>query len=1037
MGLVSKVLTAGVNKPIKQYRKRAAEVTKLEPKFEAMSDDELFAYTDVLKERASKLTPVESMLSPQSAKDAKKAEKARKKAEKKAKKSGEDDIPDLGMSVTSQETFNEIKDSLDVDKQRPDYNAKRSKEEWQIEYEAFAHLREVIKRHDGRRAYDVQIMCAMALFDGNVAEAKTGEGKALVAFFPSYLNAIYGRQTHVVSVNDYLTQRDSEECAGIVRPLGITVGRVYNQQPIEQKRNAYRCDIVYGTPSEFGFDYLRDNMAMKADDRVQRGHNYALVDECDSILIDEARTPLIISGGAKNEDDVYRNFAKAVLNLKRSTNDGEQGVPPNNDYVLDEEKKQIAATDEGLKKIEARLGIEDIYVRPDAANLTNHLMQALKAEYMFKRDKDYIVTHGEVKIVDEFTGRIMEGRRWSEGLHQAIEAKEGVQIQPENQTLATITLQNYFRMYDKLSGMTGTALTEESEFRQTYFMNVIPIPTNKPVQRIDAVDRIYRTEKAKYEAVVEEIVERHATGQPILVGTVSVEHSEMLSDMLDARGIWHQTLNARQNAAEADIIAQAGRFGAVTIATNMAGRGTDIMLGGNVKGMAKIELKKKFPDYDTPKASEEDAKVPTQDDIDKELAEAQKVHDEEYGKVIKAGGLCVIGSERHESRRIDNQLRGRSGRQGDPGYSQFYVSLEDDLMRIFGADRMAHISDVMKKNIGDDSIPIEMKLVSKGIESAQRKVETMNAEIRKHVLEYDDVINRQRSVIYAERNAILDGKDLDAYFKSIIRHVAENTVRDYCQTDHPINWDVDGLKEWYKDVSGNANADFIDDAVNAKKANRSTMVDTLDDKLKKDFNVKKLKVQSAEIFTMLESGAMLRIIDQDWIEYLSEMDYLKTGIGLRGFGQRDPLVEYKTEAFNAFRNLVATMYEETLKTILRTHIYYKDESALRQPPANLVYTKPQEPQGSILRTMQKAKESGIGAPDIITDSDEESDAKAREESRKLKEELRTGLRNVVGDSSTPRTYIKAEHDPYAGVGRNDMCPCGSGKKFKYCHGKNR
>ena len=1019
MGFVAKILSIGGNKPVAKYRKRAEEITALEQKFADMSDEELYAYTKQLKERASKLTPIESQSSAATSKKSKKGD------------------------AKEDTAFDEIKDSLNVDKKRPDYNAKRSKEEWQLEYEAFAQLREVIKRHDGRRAYDVQLMCAMALFDGNVAEAKTGEGKTLSVFFPAYLNAIYGRQTHVVSVNDYLTQRDSEECAGIMRKLGITVGRVYNQQPKQQKKTAYGCDIVYGTPSEFGFDYLRDNMITNAADRMQATHDYAIVDEADSILIDEARTPLIISGGAKNEDEVYVKFARAVKGLKRSTNDHEvdvmqRAVPPNNDFMLDEEHKQIAATDAGLEKIERRLGIDDIYARDDAANLTNHLMQALKAEYLFKRDKDYIVKDGEVKIVDEFTGRIMEGRRWSEGLHQAIEAKEGVKIQPENQTLATITLQNYFRMYNKLSGMTGTAMTEASEFVETYYMNVIPIPTNKPVARIDATDRIYRTSKAKYEAIVEEIKRHHENGQPVLVGTVSVENSEMLSRMLDDANIPHQTLNARQNAAEADIIAQAGRFGAVTIATNMAGRGTDIMLGGNVDGMAKIMLQEQFPDYGTAHALDDDAELPSDDDIKNATAKAKAIHDEEYRKVIDAGGLCVIGSERHESRRIDNQLRGRSGRQGDPGYSRFYVSLDDDLMRIFGSDKQLNtISDMMLKSIGDDSIPIELKMVSNSLENAQRKVEMMNAQIRKNVLEYDDVINRQRSVIYAERNAILDGKDLDDYFRSIIRHVAENATKRFCRTDNTSDWDVTRLEEWYKAISGKSDTKFIADAAGTKKGGMKVLIDAFVEKFTDVFTKKREKL-GAQMFTSLESSALLKIIDTDWITYLSEMDYLKRGIGLRSFGQRDPLVEYKTEAYNGFRNLIDTMYEEVLRTVLNVHISirYTDETAHEQSqPRNLVYSHPLEPQGSVSRTMRKSRDnenrmSGIGAPDIITDSDAEE--------RKLREQMgNTGLKNVVGASSKPKTYIKAEHDPFAGVGRNDKCPCGSGLKFKECHGRYR
>ena len=639
--------------------------------------------------------------------------------------------------------------------------------------EAFACAREASDRVLGMRHFDVQVVGGIALHRGTIAEMKTGEGKTLVSTLAGYLNGIAGDGVHIVTVNDYLARRDSEWMGKLYNFLGLEVGLLQNGMPLADKRPAYAADITYGTNSEFGFDYLRDNMVMRADMRVQRGHKFAIVDEVDSILIDEARTPLIISGAGTKSADTYKEFARAVRGLERGEEPERDplGGPvpePDGDYIMDEAKHTIAATERGLRKIEQRLGV-DIY-SDLSGQLANHLQQALKAQYMFHRDKDYVVIDGEVKIVDEFTGRIMEGRRWSEGLHQAVEAKEGVLVREENQTLATITLQNYFRLYDKLSGMTGTAMTEDAEFREIYKLPVTEIPPNKPVVRVDHDDRIYRTIEYKFNAVADDVEQRHAKGQPVLVGTVSIESSEKLSKMLTSRGIKHEVLNAKFHEREAQIVAQAGREGAVTIATNMAGRGTDILLGGNPDELADEML----AEAGTP------ADIATPEQLAEARKKAREICSAERERVLAAGGLAVIGTERHESRRIDNQLRGRAGRQGDPGETQFYLSLEDDLMRLFGADRMDRIGALMAKYDMPPDMPLKAKMVSKAIESAQRKVEEINYAMRKSVLDYDDVMNQQRQVIYEERNKILDGKDLIEHISEVTSATVEREVRERC-----------------------------------------------------------------------------------------------------------------------------------------------------------------------------------------------------------------------------------------------------------------
>ena len=867
--------------------------------------------------------------------------------------------------------------------------------------EAFAVTREASKRVLGMRHFDVQLIGAMALHEGHIAEMKTGEGKTLVSTLAGYLNAIAGKGVHIVTVNDYLAKRDSEWMGRLYRYMGMSVGLLQNGMPLELKGPAYQADVTYGTNSEFGFDYLRDNMVTYASRRVQRGHHFAIVDEVDSILIDEARTPLIISGAGTKSASTYKDFARAVRGLER----GEEVVydmlsdpepkEPTGDYVMDEAKHTIAATERGLKKIEQRLGIDDIYADL-SGQLVNHLQQALKAQYMFHRDKQYVVTNGEVKIVDEFTGRIMEGRRYSEGLHQAIEAKEGVLVREENQTLATITLQNYFRLYEKLSGMTGTALTEDAEFREIYKLPVQVIPPNRPVARKDNEDLVYRTIDAKFNAVADEVEARHAKGQPVLVGTVSIESSERLSRLLNKRGVKHQILNAKFHEREAHIVAQAGREGAVTIATNMAGRGTDILLGGNAEELADEMITSQGIDLEeaTPEMRAE------------ALAKAKETCAEERKRVLAAGGLTVIGTERHESRRIDNQLRGRAGRQGDPGETQFYLSLEDDLMRLFGGDRMEKVSNMMVSAEMDDDMPIQHKIISKAVEGAQHKVESINFAMRKSVLEYDDVMNKQRQVIYAERNKILDGKDLSEHVDEVINDTVRRCVAEFCPVDsRKGERDMEGLHKWLVELTGNLSAPEFEEQ------DYEQLCAAVLEYVQKVYNEKAERLGD-ELMRNLNTQVMLRVIDTRWMNYLQEMDYLKQGIGLRGFGQRDPLVEYKTEAFAAFRILVDTMYEDYLRTVLRVE--------LKQAPA------PMESQA-----LRGATYSG---PDQV-DGDSGSSTLRRQAAERAANSAGHAPQAAV--SAGVRTYRKAESDPYAGVGRNDPCPCGSGKKFKNCHGKDR
>ncbi|MCL2883065.1 MAG: preprotein translocase subunit SecA [Coriobacteriia bacterium] len=851
--------------------------------------------------------------------------------------------------------------------------------------EAFATVREAAVRTLGMRHFDVQLIGAMALHAGQIAEMKTGEGKTLVSTLAGYLNALLGNGVHIVTVNDYLAKRDSEWMGRIYRFLGMDVGLLQNGMPIESKKPAYAADVTYGTNSEFGFDYLRDNMVMRGPDRVQRGHHYAIVDEVDSILIDEARTPLIISGAGTKAADTYNRFARAVTNMRNVA-----------DFDMDEAKRTIYATEGGLRKMETLLSIDDIYADP-TGQLVNHLQQALRAQFLFKRDVDYVVVDGEVKIVDEFTGRIMEGRRYSEGLHQALEAKEHVLVQEENQTLATITLQNYFRLYDKLSGMTGTAMTEDSEFRQIYKLPVMAIPSNRPLVRADKNDLIYQSIDAKFNAVADDVADRHRAGQPSLVGTVSIESSERLARLLEKRGIPHEVLNAKFHEREAHIVAQAGRAGAVTIATNMAGRGTDILLGGNAEFLAEELLVNRGYDLEEP-LEKERAEA---------LVEATAITEAEHDLVVKVGGLAVIGTERHEARRIDNQLRGRSGRQGDPGLTQFYLSLEDDLMRLFGGDRMGRIANLMARTDMDEDVPIDSGMVSKAIESAQRQVESMHFETRKRVLEYDDVMNRQREAIYNERNAILDGKDIHLKAVDIIQDTVEKAVSTYCNTVID-DWDWTGLARWLEELTGASGVDphrFSDSDEPEELA--SALFDYLNEILEQ-----KETTIGIDSMRQLESQVMLRTMDSRWMDHLQEMDYLKTGIGLRAFGQRDPLTEYKTEAHAAFGELRDSMYDDYLRTLLRIQIIVPEEES---PALKMVsYSNPED---ELTSSMSAGRPAGAGGASGAGGA--AGGAAARPDGQPAEFKSRT---------------VNKQDDPFATVGRNDPCPCGSGKKFKNCHG---
>ena len=898
--------------------------------------------------------------------------------------------------------------------------------------EAFATVREVSKRTLGQRHFDVQLMGGAALHWGNIAEMKTGEGKTLVATLPTYLNALEGKGVHVVTVNDYLASYQSELMGRIYRFLGMNVGCIITEQKPPERRKQYNADITYGTNNEFGFDYLRDNMAWEKADLVQRGHHYAIVDEVDSILIDEARTPLIISGPA--EGDVtrwYRQFAKLVLKLTRDE-----------DYDVDEKKKVVGILDPGITKVEDFLGIDNLY-EPANTALIGYLNNAIKAKELFLRDRDYVVTHGEVLIVDEHTGRILPGRRYNEGLHQAIEAKEGVEVKAENQTFATITLQNYFRMYDKLAGMTGTAETEAAEFMNTYKLGVLPIKTNKPMIRKDQDDLIYRTKKEKLAAIVKDVAKRHAKGQPVLLGTASVESSEVVSTLLDVAKIPHQVLNAKQHEKEAAVVAVAGRKGAVTVATNMAGRGTDIMLGGNVEFLADAKLKSEgYSPEDTPEEYEK--RWPGT------LNEIKAQVKDEHEEVKELGGLYVLGTERHESRRIDNQLRGRSGRQGDPGESRFYLSLEDDLMRLFNTQLVAQ---VMAKGM-EEGQPIEAKSVTKGVRTAQKAVESRNYEIRKNVLKYDDVMNKQRTVIYSERQAVLKGEDIH---KDILRFISD-TVESYIKgankgSEKPKDWDWEGLfKALNTVIPTKVDEDEVRKIVGGLKGAKAV-------EAVRDLIVEDARQQYGEMeetigetgLRDLERRVVLAVLDRKWREHLYEMDYLKDGIGLRGMGQRDPLVEYQREGYQMYNSMIEAIKEETVQLLF--HIDIKQVATTDEAVDEVEETAESADTIAVASGPDENGESVVEAAEgEVEEEDEDTDAKQAIAESAAASGAGESTLPVAGPapishaegkvpvSKRPKSEeLKTPWDDgrtFPGTGKNAPCPCGSGRKYKMCHGQN-
>jgi preprotein translocase subunit SecA len=855
--------------------------------------------------------------------------------------------------------------------------------------ESFAVVREAARRVIGQRHYDVQLMGGAALHFGWVAEMKTGEGKTLVSTLPAYLNGLSGKGVHLITVNDYLARRDSEWMGRVHRWLGLEVGLVipgHRERP-EQKRQDYAADITYGTNNEFGFDYLRDNMAPTKANKVQRGHNFAIVDEVDSILIDEARTPLIISGRVADAANLYYRFASIVRALKRDE-----------DYEVEEDKRIVMPTEKGIERVEQELGIENLYDEVQR-NLVHQLQVALKAKELYRRDKDYIVQGGDVKIVDEFTGRILEGRRWSEGIHQAVEAKEGVKIKEENQTLATITLQNYFRMYSKLAGMTGTAQTEAAELMNTYGLQVVPVPTNRPVARQDEPDLIYKSENAKFGAVVDDIVERHANGQPILVGTVSVEKSEHLSRLLTKRGIKHEVLNAKQHTREAEIVTQAGRLGSVTVATNMAGRGVDILLGGNPEGLARRAV---LAEGFTPDTLVDEFTLPMPlDQMPEEYRENRAKAQARYSallesitadcraegeKVRAVGGLYVIGSERHESRRIDNQLRGRAGRQGDPGSSRFYLSLDDELMRLFATGAL---NWVMGRALPDDEA-IEHKMVTKAIERAQSTVEQRNGEIRKNVLKYDEVMNEQRKVIYQRRDQILDGVDLKSAAMEYLAEAVDSLIETHCVSEADDEWDLEGLAKELRT--------FWPTELNATTLGRSRGTNEMYDLVMADassFYERRESELGSGVMRDVERQVMLRIIDQRWREHLEEMDYLQEGINLRAMGQKDPLSEWQREGYEMFGAMMKGIAQDFVRYVMHVQVVRNDEPA----PA--------------VQNLQQTKSE---APSATTGLSPEAAA--------------------VPSAPTPVKQTPVVNDEFSKTPRNAPCPCGSGKKFKLCHGAN-
>jgi preprotein translocase subunit SecA len=949
MSLIDRALRIGEQKKFKEFQQQVARINDLEPEMELLEDHEIREEYDKLRERAAAGEPLEELL-----------------------------------------------------------------------FECFALTREAAKRSIGMRHFDVQLIGGMVLHDGSIAEMKTGEGKTLTATLAIALNALAGKGIHLVTVNDYLARRDAEWMGPIYDMLGVSVGVLSSDEHDPGvKRAAYACDITYGTNSEFGFDYLRDNLAIDLADKVQRGWSYAIVDEVDNILIDEARTPLIISGQPEQAADLYYKFAKLAPMLTAGKKpEGYEAKQKDweapYDYEPDEKHKTVAITEKGVEKSEKFLGIENMYLA-EHGNLVNHLIQALKAESLYKKDVDYAVIDGEVKIIDEFTGRILEGRRWSEGLHQAVEAKEGVAIQEENQTVATITYQNYFRRYDKLAGMTGTAITEATEFMKIYELQVVEIPTNEPMIRADRNDQIYKTKDGKWKAVLAEIEDRNANAQPVLVGTISVEVSELLSERLSQKGISHTVLNAKPEhaAREAEIVAEAGQPGAVTIATNMAGRGVDIKLGGNAEHLTHQELIKRGLE---PGSKEWDK---AWDDVFPGLE--RRVEDA-HNAVVEAGGLFILGTERHESRRIDNQLRGRSGRQGDPGESRFYLSAEDDLVRLFAGDRIYRILDRLGpvSEEGEEQ-PIEAKMLSKQIENAQKKVEEQNFLIRKRVLEYDDVMNQQREVIYEYRDRILGGEDMSDTARLQVSDAIERLVDEYLVGDYAEDWDIDGLFTQLEQMYPVA---LAPDDINPQTVDKASLVQELREDVVKAYDEREEEL-GPELMRYLERWILLQIIDERWREHLHDMDYLREGIHLRGFAQIDPLVAYKNEGFEMFTALMNSIWEEFARYIFRVEVEIEGENG--HGPGD-------QPQawGAGANTSSTRNFSYAGG----TAADQPSALAAAAAGGALPAEAAEAAAYGADASAEPPPQVVETRrvEEHERIGRNDPCWCGSGKKFKKCHG---
>jgi preprotein translocase subunit SecA len=1008
--LLGKVFGTKNERVIKSLMPRVQAINALEPEIQKLSDDELRAKTEVfrqrIQERLSRVTR-----SPQ-------AEPA---------EPGGEDEPDFDeRKEFEKREYEAIQEVLD-----------------EILVEAFAVVREAGRRVLKMRHFDVQLIGGMVLHQGTISEMKTGEGKTLVATLPVYLNALSGRGVHVVTVNDYLAKRDSEWMGRLYRFLGLTVGVIVHDLDDVERRDAYAADVTYGTNNEFGFDYLRDNMKFDIKDCVQRGHNFAIVDEVDSILIDEARTPLIISGASEESTDKYYKVNRIIPKLEKGEElDVAPGEPAQltGDFVVDEKHRNITVTDDGWVKVEGLLGIGNI-ADPENWPLKHHVETAVKAHALYRKDVEYVIKDGEVIIVDEFTGRMMPGRRWSDGLHQAIEAKEGVKIERENQTLATITFQNYFRMFKKLAGMTGTAETEAAEFDNIYKLEVVVIPTNKQMLRIENPDIVYRTEKEKYFAAADEIQQLAAKGQPVLVGTTSVAKSERLSELLKKKGIKHVVLNAKFHEREAEFVAQAGRKGMVTIATNMAGRGTDILLGGNPEFMAKQELVKKGiaqqlrvaqgkiegPQEDGTTSifyyNGNEYTLPT-DAWAETLARYKAQTDVEHDEVTAVGGLHILGTERHESRRIDNQLRGRAGRQGDPGSSRFYLALEDDLMRIFAKE---WISNLLQKLGMEEGVPIESKMISRRIETAQKAVEGQHFESRKHLLEYDDVMNKQREAVYGLRRRLLEGTDQkDLILEDYVSAILAELIEEYCPAKaHASDWNIKELKDA---VFTRFGVDFLAEGVKADELNRQELGDAIFDKLKERYDAKE-KLIGPDAMRHHERMIMLSVIDQQWKDHLLSMDHLKEGIGLRGYGQHDPLVEYKKESFDMFEAMMQRFQEDTVRYLYLMQILERprDPSAAGDGGGG-----PQPgPAGQGPESGTAAQLGGDGngrrPPKMVsTSADELEEAFMRRKRRELEQARMAG----AGDTPQVQQVVRGQEK----VGRNDPCPCGSGKKFKKCHG---